>query len=430
MQKPCTLCVGCGRCETYSKDIDVLTKGGLSQKVATFPCDVLEKAYGKDDALISADIGTTTVAMTLRGLRDGEVLDTFTALNPQRTYGSDVLSRMEKEEAHLEMKEAIEAVICKGIAQFKEGRSQVSSEDAGRMSDHGIRGMVITGNTTMLYLLQGLPTGELSVAPFEATHLEQRQLEIGGLETLIMPGISAFVGADVLAGMYALSVDGKLLTEDETETAGGVLLLDLGTNGEMVFASKEGIVATATPAAPAYEGGTFEEHVYGSDYVSFLAYLLEHGYMDETGLLADPYFDEGIVVAGHRVTQQDIRRLQLAKAATRAGLTILTKDYVPSEVYLAGGFGYYLDGHKAEQIGLLPEGFAERSVAAGNLALEGAFLYGQSQFATGDEAAEALKVRAYERIHAMQKQTKVLNLAMQPEFERVYVESMNFPSAL
>ena len=76
------------------------------------------------------------------------------------------------------------------------------------------------------------------------------------------------------------------------------------------------------------------------------------------------------------------------------------------------------------------KGFAERSVAAGNLALEGAFLYGQSQFAAGDEAAETLKVRAYERIHAMQKQTKVLNLAMQPEFERVYVESMNFPSAL
>ena len=432
MQKPCTLCVGCGRCGTYSKDIDVLTKGGLSQKVATFPCDVLEKAYGKDEALISADIGTTTVAMTLRGLRDGEVLDTFTALNPQRTYGSDVLSRMEKEEAHLEMREAIEAVICKGIAQFKEGRSQVSSEDVGRMSDHGIRGMVITGNTTMLYLLQGLPTGELSVAPFEATHLEQKQIEIGGLETLIMPGISAFVGADVLAGMYALSMD---------EADRNMLLLDLGTNGEMVLASAGELVATATPAAPAYEGGTGKDEkadvtvektlqAYGSDYVSFLAYLLEHGYMDETGLLADPYFDEGIVVAGHRVTQQDIRRLQLAKAATRAGLTILTKEHAPSEVYLAGGFGYYLDGHKAGQIGLLPKGFAERSVAAGNLALEGAFLYGQSQFAVGVEAAETLKVRAYERIHAMQKQTKVLNLAMQPEFERVYVESMNFPSAL
>ena len=402
MQKPCTLCVGCGRCETYSKDINVLTKGGLSQKVATFPCDVLEKVYANEDTLISVDIGTTTVAMTLRRLQDGEVLDTFTALNPQRAYGSDVLSRMEKEDAHQQMKESIEAVICRGMEQFH----KVSTN---------IIGMVITGNTTMLYLLQGLSTKELSVAPFKATHLDQRWLQIGGLDTLLMPGISAFVGADVLAGMFALSMD-----KAEYPT----LLLDLGTNGEMVFSSKDGLIATATPAAPAYEGGNFEEQVYGSDYVSFLAYLLEHGYMDETGLLEDPYFEEGIVVAGHKVTQQDIRRLQLAKAATRAGLEILVKDEVPKTVYLAGGFGYYLDGRKAEQIGLMPTGFGERSVAAGNLALEGAFLYGQSQF------ARDLARQAHKRIHTMMEQTKVLNLAMQPEFESIYLESMNFPSDL
>ena len=288
MQKPCTLCVGCGRCETYNKDINVLTKGGLSQKVATFPCDVLEKVYAKEDALISVDIGTTTVAMTHRRLQDGEVLDTFTALNPQRAYGSDVLSRMEKEDAQMEMKEAIEAVICQGIEKFREGIMPTQSEIVD------IKGMVVTGNTTMLYLLQGLSTKELSVAPFKATHLDQRWLQIGGLDTLLMPGISAFVGADVLAGMLALSMD-----KAEYPT----LLLDLGTNGEMVFSSKDGLIATATPAAPAYEGGNFEEQVYGSDYVSSLAYLLEHGYMDETGLLADPYFEEGIVVAGHKVTQ-------------------------------------------------------------------------------------------------------------------------------
>lgn len=456
MQKPCTLCVGCGRCETYSKDINVLIKGGLSQKVTTFPCDVLEKVYEKDDALISVDIGTTTVAMTLRRLCDGEMLDTYAALNPQRAYGRDVLSRIEKENEHLRMKEDIEAVICAGIKKFKNrmtefaegGRKEEGKAESERSKS--LKGMVVTGNTTMLYLLQGLPTKELSAAPFVATHLEQKWIEIGGLKTLLMPGISTFVGADILAAMFALSMDRMGPAEDESETAEGILLVDLGTNGEMVWASGNGLVATATPAAPAYEGGAGKAEksdaeteeimqAYGSDYVSFLAYLLEHEYMDETGLLAEPYFDEGIVVAGHKITQQDIRRLQLAKAATAAGVQILTENKVPSAVYLAGGFGYYLDGMKAERIGLLPKGFGVRSVAVGNLALEGAFLYGQSQFAKAEVAgcrnstempcmdAENLAKISDERIHAMKEQTKVINLAMEPEFEKIYVENMNFP---
>ena len=137
--------------------------------------------------------------------------------------------------------------------------------------------------------------------------------------------------------------------------------------------------------------------------------------------MADPYFEEGIVVAGHKVRQQDIRRLQLAKAATAAGLLLLTKGCVPVTLYLAGGFGYYLDGLKAEQIGLLPKGFGQNCVAVGNLALEGAFLYGQSQF------AEKLAAAACERMQKMKDQATVINLAMQPEFEKVYVQNMNFP---
>lgn len=445
-EKPCTLCVGCGRCETYSKDIDVLTKGGLPHQVTTFPCDVFGQIFTQGEMLVCVDIGTTTVAMTLRKLADGQVMDTFTALNPQGKFGSDVISRMEKQDAHEQMKCAIEEVICRGICQFEE--KLIVQEDATRTNGnlvgqpHGqtytIQGIVVTGNTTMLYLLQGLSTVELSVAPFYASHTGQKWTKIRNLDTLLMPGISAFVGADVLAGMFALSMDEALGREvSETRIFQGAVLLDLGTNGEMVYAGPEGLVATATPAAPAYEGGNFGEQIYGADYVSLLAYLLKEGYMDETGLLADPYFEDGIVVAGKRITQQDIRRLQLAKAATRAGLQILTKETMSSVVYLAGGFGYYLDGKKAEQIGLLPAGFGEKSVAVGNLALEGAFLYGQSQFAkTGDlrlvsaeiqEEADKLSSQAYERIYVMKERTKVLNLALEPGFEKVYLESMNFP---
>ena len=290
----------------------------------------------------------------------------------------------------------------------------------------------------MLYLLRGRDTEELSHAPFQASFLEQEVFDFHGLRAIVMPGISAFVGADVLAGMLALSMDEGLRNEVwDSKILQGAVLLDLGTNGEMVYAGPEGLIATATPAAPAYEGGGFGEQIYGADYVSLMAYLLEQGYMDETGLLVDPYFEEGIEVAGKKITQQDIRRLQLAKAATRAGLQILTKETMPSVVYLAGGFGYYLDGKKAEQIGLLPVGFGEKSVAVGNLALEGAFLYGQSQFVKAggrslsktdtQEQAARLSTLAYERIHAMKERTKVLNLAMEPDFEKIYLDSLNFP---
>lgn len=445
-EKPCTLCVGCGRCETYSKDIDVLTKGGLPHQVATFPCDVYMNVYAQSDALVCVDIGTTTVAMTLRKLADGQVLDTFTALNPQREYGSDVLSRMDKKDAREQMKCAIEEVICEGISKFESGLNDpkdvigVNGSFAGQPCEQvcNMKGMVVTGNTTMLYLLQGLDVAELSVAPFQASHTQQLWTKIGNLDAILMPGISAFVGADVLAGMFALSMDAVLENEvPEPKIFQGAILLDLGTNGEMMYAGEEGLIATATPAAPAYEGGNFGQQIFGADYVSLLAYLLEEGYMDETGLLADPYFDEGIVIAGHKMTQQDIRRLQLAKGATRAGLQILTKETMPSVVYLAGGFGYYLDGKKAEQIGLLPAGFGEKSVAVGNLALEGAFLYGQSQFVkvvdSGlgrseiRERAIQISSQAYEHIHAMKEHTKVLNLAMEPDFEKIYLDSLNFP---
>ena len=444
-EKPCTLCVGCGRCETYSKDIDVLTKGGLPHQVATFPCDVYKEVYGQKDALVCVDIGTTTVAMTLRKLADGQVLDIFTAMNPQREYGNDVLSRMEKSDAREQMRCAIEKVICEGISKF-ESKVNTPKDDAGvnggfegqpceQVCD--IKGMVVTGNTTMLYLLQGLDVAELSVAPFQASHTQQLWTKIGNLDTLLMPGISAFVGADVLAGMFALSMDEGLENEmSEPKILQGTVLLDLGTNGEMVYAGAEGLMATATPAAPAYEGGNFGQQIFGADYVSLLAYLLEEGYMDETGLLVDPYFDDGIVIAGQKMTQQDIRRLQLAKGATSAGLQILTKEVLPAVVYLAGGFGSYLDGKKAEKIGLLPTGFGEKSVAVGNLALEGAFLYGQSQFPkvidSGlvrpevRERAIQISSQAYEHIHSMKEHTKVLNLAMEPDFEKIYLDSLNF----
>lgn len=402
--KPCTLCVGCGRCETYSNDINVLTKGGLPSELATLPCDVYGQAFSQDELLVCVDIGTTTVAMTLRRLSGGEIVDTYTSLNPQREFGSDVLSRMEKKDFAKEMQRVIEETIWQGVCQM--GAEYIEQ----------IKGVIITGNTTMLYLLRGRDTEELSHAPFQASFLEQEVFDFHGLRTIMMPGISAFVGADVLAGMLALSV------EEEK----GMLLVDLGTNGEMVIKTPTGYIATATPAAPAYEGGGFGEQIYGADYVSLLAYLLEQGYMDETGLLIDPYFEEGIGVAGKKITQQDIRRLQLAKAATRAGLQILTKDTPVSVVYLAGGFGFFLDGDKAVRIGLLPEQFAGKVRAVGNVALEGAFLYGRSLLTQELFGYEAKFNCTYAQ--KIKECTKVINLAMEPDFERVYLESINFPS--
>jgi uncharacterized 2Fe-2S/4Fe-4S cluster protein (DUF4445 family) len=189
---------------------------------------------------------------------------------------------------------------------------------------------------------------------------------VAGLKTFIMQGISAFVGGDISAGIYAML----------TCYSGTSLLLDLGTNGEMALVTSHDIYVTATAAGPAFEGRT---NLWGRDMVKLLADLLDQHIIDEYGTLKEPYFTKGVQVGEANITQDDIRMIQLAKAAVRAGIEILCKQAgVAMEeidnVCLAGGFGYYIDCERAGRIGLLPPFLVDKAKAVGNSALLGTFL--------------------------------------------------------
>jgi len=399
----CQVCIGCGRCfgeEDGLKGISFVVENKLLGEKRTDSC-----AYVAGRRLVTVDIGTTTVAMQLHA-PDGSVEDYFAQVNPQTKYGADVLSRIEAagDSAIAEdLQTLIHQVLKQGFDRFK-----------AVLKDEETLWAVIAANTTMVYLLMGYSARELGQAPFIASYLGHVLTQIEGVECLICPGLSAFVGGDILAGMIACN----MWDADET-----TLLIDLGTNGEMVLGNRERMIACSTAAGPAFEGGV-NRGIWGADMIRLLAKLLQESIMDETGLLADSYFDTGVRVGDVCVTQQSIRAVQLAKGAIRAGIEILAQEYGIDlagidRVVLAGGFGYYLNPEAAAQIGLLPGELVGKTIAGGNTALAGVLKLGCDYLCRGEACFEEYD---RERVH-------VLNLAQRPEFEELYLGYLNFGEA-
>lgn len=402
----CRICTGCGRC--VGKEIRILADAPLQDNPRdddNGAGDLWGFGAGKFEGVIAADIGTTTIAMVLYG-GEGETKDRFVCVNPQVEYGADVISRIQAAqdgEKAERMRLLVRGVLEQGVERFRKSAAP----------GQPLR-MVIAANTTMVYLLMGWDTAELGRAPFKASRLGASQTQIAGADCFVLPGLSAFVGGDITAGIYACGM---------TRCEKPVLLIDLGTNGEMALGSRHRITACSTAAGPAFEGGV-NKGIWGADMVSFTAKLRREGLVDETGLLIDEYFHTGIRIGDVCVTQQSIRALQLAKGAIAAGIEILTGAYgiSPEEIHrvvLAGGFGYYLKPEDAVCIGLLPPALLEKTVAGGNTALAGARL-----------AGAALKLqkngkRISEKIFPEQTKIEIINLAEAPDFEKRYLEAIN-----
>lgn len=390
------------------KDLEALSGRGTSGGIRILAEDALggkRIPFARNGKRLAvADIGTTTIAMLLYDL-DGSVADRFVEVNPQIVYGADVLSRIKaagEPSAALRMQEAVRSVLKKGLKRFQ-----------NKLAVGEVLYLTVAANTTMTYLLMGWDTAELGQAPFAASRLSGAETEQDGVRCFVLPGFSAFVGGDILAGCQACGMaDGEEIT----------LLVDLGTNGELLLGNRRRRIACATAAGPAFEGGV-NRGIWGADMVRFLAILRRKGILDETGLLADPYFDSGIRVGNVRITREAVRSVQLAKAAIAAGIEILLEKYgisgdEVSRVVLAGGFGYYLNPEDAFQIGLLPRDFADRTVAGGNTALAGALCAGRELLSSGWESVRG-KLEGYKR------DTEIVNLAMETGFEEKYIRHMS-----
>ncbi|MDR0346943.1 MAG: ASKHA domain-containing protein [Coriobacteriales bacterium] len=390
---------------------------------------------------IAIDLGTTTVVGKLINLTTGHEQASYARLNGQALYGTDVISRIEhsQDDARL-LSKLITAQIDNAIAAML-SEAKVASEQ--------VQKLVIAGNTTMSYLLLGWPCRSLGTAPFTPAYRIEPPYPyraIFGTDTLscdcdVLPFISAYVGGDLVAGLAAL--------RDEDD----FILIDMGTNGELIFKRGDTLLCTATAAGPAFEGGGIEcglgsTHgaissvryendmfqletigaappigICGSGILDLMAILVREGFVDTTGFLARPTRDQRIILVEAPkgtdartifFTQKDVRQYQLAKSAIRAGLEILLQEMggeAPRKVFLAGGFGQNLNPESAIATGLLPEAFRGRVFPLGNSSLGGAVAI------CLDESARADAV-------ACVAHGQVINLATHPVFNDIFIKHL------
>lgn len=398
---------------------------------------------------ICIDIGTTTLAALLVNLKTEADCQTAVSVNHQRTYGADVISRIDASNngKKWEMQRCIRQDLQKLVGELAEKEGIHVAQ---------IQRIVIAGNTTMCHLLRGFSCETLGVAPFlpvDLSWMEGSAADFLGMKELdtkvvILPGISAFVGADIMAGIAKMNMH---------RSEGYHLLLDIGTNGEMVLGNCRHMYVTSTSAGPAFEGGNIScgmasipgviSHVFmeetgkagfqvigetdgenkkqqaigicGTGMIDLVYELREHQMIDEHGTYSDLYFDTGYKLAEKvKFTQNDIRELQMAKAAIRAGVDILVKkagitfDEVDN-CYLAGGFGTKIDIKKAAGIGLIPKELEMKTIPAGNTVLAG--------------TKEVLLGRiSKEELEKIQTMAEVINLAEENDFEELYLSYMDF----
>lgn len=389
------------------------------------------------DYHISIDLGTTTLAFS----------DSFgnhvTSYNHQSSFGADVISRIKAScDGHAALLRAlIEKDLTEGIEKLK-SLSGLTTDTACSVT--------IAANTTMTHLLMGYSCDGLAAFPFSPVTLEEIHIpaedSFFSQPVTLLPGASAFIGGDILSGLLALSAD----TWDVP-----CLLLDLGTNGEMVLGTKDQLFAASAAAGPALEGGNiscgtggikgavcrfsmdrtpaFQTIRYGrpvgicgTGIIDITAELLSHGKMDETGLLSEPYFSNGFPVTPAygaqkplTLTQSDIREIQMAKSAICTGIELLCKQSGISlseidRVFLAGTLGTEVSIENAARIGLFPPVLAEKIHPCGNTSLSGAMLYASEPSASQN------------KIKKIRNSISCLELANLTEFQNRYIANLNF----
>ncbi|MBW2387416.1 MAG: DUF4445 domain-containing protein [Deltaproteobacteria bacterium] len=390
---------------------------------------------------VAVDIGTTTLVAQLIDLESGRVMASQTALNPQGTHGSDVMTRLQyalDETARRELSSLIRTAV---------GRLVTDSMSTANLRAGAVNRVVCVGNTVMHHLFSELEPHALTRVPFESSNTGLQQFsaaELGwniGKDVAVrfLPCLGGFVGSDILAGMLATRIH-----EDRALS----VLVDLGTNGEIVIGNSERLLCASTAAGPAFEAGgirqgmratrgaidqvridsnEFHCHVVGggeargicgSGLVDAVACGLESGRIEASGRLCDGRKSFGLT-GSVELAQADIRQLQLAKAAIAAGIRILLERLGKSErdvrrLFLAGAFGNYVDRRSARRIGLIPE-TSQNSDAVGNTALRGAKL----ALFCGESSDW--------RFADLRSRVEHVSLATSAEFQETFIEQTRFP---
>ncbi len=349
-----------------------------------------------DNMCFVLDIGTTTVELALIDEKNGRVIDSAKKINPQRAFGADVISRIDycTKNGVNQLNSVIVEAVNHMIATI-ESKYKICS----------INKLFVAGNTTMLHLFFGTDCSSLGISPYTPAFVESKtmlanDLGINGVETIVsLPCISAFVGADIVAGLNFADVsdDGKYN-----------LLVDMGTNAEIVLYNSQNVLCTAAAAGPCFEGANIScgaSAVDGAIYqyknnknfatindalpvgicatglIDVIAQLVKYHTIDETGLLEYAPFN---ITENVYLTQEDVRNFQLAKSAVYSAiLSLMKKSNVTFEqidkVYIAGGFAEKMNIENATQIGLLPKELKDKCIAINNSCLAGSIKFAIGQ---------------------------------------------------
>lgn len=408
---------------------------------------------------IACDIGTTTIVCYLLNSHTGEIIDTLSELNSQKIFGADVISRIEYA---MNNDNGLKSLQEKIVSQL--GNLSVQLLKHNNIDKNHFYNITLAGNTTMLHLVAGIDPEAIASAPFIPAFLGSitcLSSDLGDFpldcEIYMLPSISAYVGADIVGGVVATSM---FESEDLT------LLVDLGTNGEIILGNKDQFYSCSTAAGPAFEGAhitygtgavfgainTFSikddigyttigdadaSGICGSAIVDIIAEFLAHDIIEETGrfheenLIGNEHYmseGEGAYIIGPSTdtangenilfTQKDIREVQLAKAAVAAGIeTLIHQSQIDRKdirhLYIAGGFGTYINKESAAAIGLIPRDLLDRAVSVGNTSGLGAINC-------------TLCISNLDHCEQIVHKTKYIELSGSAYFQQKYMEEMIF----
>ncbi|MDE6435281.1 MAG: ASKHA domain-containing protein [Lachnospiraceae bacterium] len=397
-----------------------------------------EKALGGKIG-VAVDLGSTTIAVSCLNLASKEEILSFSFANPQCRYGADVITRIKYCVEQPDMLEKLGEMVWDAL--FQTLKNSLDAE-CGRITH-----IIISGNTLMQHILRGLPVNGLAVAPFEPVDLgyfeeevlinwdrckrvyvtqKAEDMEDNRCIVTYPPGFSAYVGADILTGAQYL----KLGQQEKYE-----LLIDLGTNGEMLLMNNKQGLAASTACGPVFDH-VLSGAKYGSESIHAISNCVKRHLIDRSGKITEPFFEKGIVIDKNFVIRQEnVRNFQLAKGAVFAGIQCLMKKAgIGSgdieKVYISGGLGFYMDVKDAFAVRMLPESFKGKVTVAGNSSLNGAkelLLKGMSCDKVLDTMENGHgKEGILSDYEALCERTKSFELSNLPEFQSIYIKALDF----
>ncbi len=434
IEKPCGGRGTCGKCKVlvngreelacrYIIDGDITVKTNEKQEIFS-ETGTEESGRTTENMCLALDIGTTTLALALVSLDDKKTVRVITRTNPQREFGADVITRIE-----YCSKNSVKPLHEKLINEINAMIAEITDVD--------IDTMYVSANVTMLHTFFNVDCSSIGVAPYMPKFLKSMQvkgetLNLNVKNVISLPSVASFVGADIVAGLNFIGMPQKEKYN---------LLIDLGTNAEVVLYSKNSGVATAAAAGPCFEGAnikcgmsatsgavyTFDlaygqsayktigdilpSGICGTGLIDIVSSLLKNEIIDETGYMEDDYH----ISDGVYLSPNDVRQYQLAKSAVYSAILSLVQTQGISfdqidKMYVSGGFSSKIDINNAVSTGLFPKELKNKTVAINNSSLQGVIKYALE----GNDLTSITQMITY------------VDLSSNPYFSELFMENMMF----